>query len=480
MGSHEPFIARTGKRGRNKAIAAILSLAVLGGCTAYHPLALDTSPRLASSLRSLRTSADASGLPIPKAWTRQAIDVSDGLNETEAVVLAILNSPRLEADRTQIAEAKAKLYAAGLLPDPRFKTSFDFPTSRNPAFTTGENFGLGIDLQQILTRNARRDVAAEAATATYLHVLWQEWQVIQRTRMLWRRALIQQKQIDVLQKQFRQANTTWKEIHHALPQGSASLGQEGLALAPMMDAQAAVKEVKRQFNNTMHDLHLLLGVDPSVPLVLAGPKDIATLIRTPMEGEALQVLLNGIGKHRPDLLALQAGYRSQENKVREQILKQFPSFSIGANRLRDTGGVWTLGPFIHLDLPLFNGNRGKIAMVRATRTRLREEFHYRLTSAYVQASKIAADQRLAFREWQALSARMPELEITEKRLSYALASGETDILTFTTLRTAYFKQQAKLLNLEQVLLEQNVALEMLTGTLIPIPMDTHAKRNQGP
>jgi outer membrane protein TolC len=465
MDIHELTMAQPGKRSCNTAVAAALILAVLGGCSVYHPLPLDTSPKLASSLNTLCTVADASALPIPKAWKRQSIDVGDGLNETETVVLAVLNSPELEAARTQIAEAKASLYAAGLLPDPRFDMSFDFPTSKDPTLTTGENYGLGIDLQQILTRNARRDVATEAAAATYLHVLWQEWQVIQKARMLWRRALIQQRQIDVLQDQSRQAKTTWEEMHQALMLGNANLDQEGLALAPMMDAQAAVKEAKRQLNATMHEMHLLLGVDPGVPLVLAGAKDIATLVRPPMEGDALQMLLNRIGKRRPDLLALQAGYRSQENKVREQILKQFPSFSIGANKLRDTSGVWTLGPFINLDLPLFNANRGNIAMARATRMRLHEEFHYQLTSAYVQASKIAMDQRLAFKEWQGLSARMPELEKTEERMEQALASGEIDMLTFTTLRTAYFSQQAKMLNLEQALLEQSVALETLTGTL---------------
>ncbi len=477
MGAHGP--APAGRRSRLTAMAAIAGIVMLGGCTAYHPLVLDTSPRLAPSLASLRTAADASSLPIPKAWRRQPIDTGKALTETETVVLAILNSPRLEADRARIAEARASLYAAGLLPDPRLNTSFDFPTSRDPALTTGENFGLGIDLQRILTRDARRSAASEAATATYLHVLWQEWQVIQRTRMLWRRALIQQRRIGVLREQFSQAKAGWAAVHHALAGGSASLDQEGLTLAPMMDAQAAEKQARRQLNSTLHDLHLLLGLDPSVPLALAGPRNMATLIRPPMRGDALRALLNGIGGRRPDLLALQAGYHSQENRVREQIIKQFPSFSIGANRLRDTGGVWTLGPFIHLDLPLFNGNRGRIAMTRATRRRLHDEFHYRLTSAYVQANKLAADQRLAFREWRALSARMPELATAERRLKQALASGEIDILGFTTLRTAYFRQQARLMNLEQVLLEQDVALETLTGTLIAVPGDTQTKHNHG-
>ena len=65
-----------------------------------------------------------------------------------------------------------------------------------------------------------------------------------------------------------------------------------------------------------------------------------------------------------------------------------------------------------------------------------------------------------------MSGHLPELEKSAKKLSKALASGDVDMLTFTTLRTAYFSQQARALTLEQALLEQGVALETLTGVLL--------------
>jgi hypothetical protein len=47
------------------------------------------------------------------------------------------------------------------------------------------------------------------------------------------------------------------------------------------------------------------------------------------------------------------------------------------------------------------------------------------------------------------------------------------ILGFNTLRTAYFSQKMKIMVLEQELLEQEVAIETLTGTLISTPQDVH-------
>jgi outer membrane protein TolC len=193
-----------------------------------------------------------------------------------------------------------------------------------------------------------------------------------------------------------------------------------------------------------------------------------------MNEHTLQSRLHSIAQHRPDLLALQAGYRSQENKVWEQILEQFPTFSVGINRLRDTSGVWTTGPFINLNLPIFNRNKGGIAIARATRTRLRKTYRYRLASAYVQADRTARDQQIAYSEWLALSTRMPKLEETKIRLSNALKSGSINLLTFTTLRSAYYSQKMKILDLEQELLEQEVALETLTGTLLSTLHHAHS------
>ncbi len=448
-------------------IAGGLTILGLGGCAVYQPLALVDSPKLASSLDQLETHLDGAAFQeLPASWKQYPIIVADGLDETETVLLALLNSPRLNAARSQMAEARATLYAAGLLPDPQASVGLDVPRSKDPALQTGASFGLGIDLQKIITRGARRDAAAAQAEATYLNVLWQEWQVIQQARILWRRAFIQKQQLVILQDQLQQAISTWSGIHDALAQGNATLDQDGLALAPMMDAQVAVQESKRLVNTTNHDIHLLLGVDPSAPVLLSGVVNMESLVSRQVDSDLLQAALKSIAQHRPDLLALQAGYRSQENRVREQILMQFPSFSIGANSLRDTAGLWTLGPFINLSLPMFDANRGNVAMARATRERLYEEYSNQLISASVEASKIIHDQQLARSEWQVLTARLPQLAKTVDRMAHALSSGQIDMLTFTTLRTAYFSQQARALGLEQVLLEQSVALDTLTGLLL--------------
>jgi len=444
---------------------------MLSACATYqaHPLA--QSPALAASIGQLRMRTDSSSHPeLPEAWRKRQVKADNGLDETEVAVLAVLNSPHLQAARAQMGEARALLIRAGLLPDPQFSTAVDIPTGNNHAQVTGYSFGLGLDLQSLITRGARIDAATEQARATYLNILWREWQVIQQARMLYRRTLIQQRQIQLAHDQFLLTRQVWESHEKALDQGNTTLKQEGLARTSMKKARTAWVETRRRHNATVHALALLLGLNPSVQLPLAsaqaGPESV---ISSPPGTEPLRAMLSSLGTRRPDLLALQAGYSSQEARVREQILSQFPSLSIGVNRSRDTGNVWSIGPFINLGLPILNGNRGNIATARATRLRLQAEYRDRLATAHVQVRKLAQDQRLAFDEWRALMSRLSRQSESVKLLEGALQSGDIDMPAYISIRSAYVARQGRRLTLEQTLLEQQVALETLTGTLLHGP-----------
>jgi len=447
----------------------ILGASVLTACATYQAHPLNQSPPLAISTEQLRAHTDRSAHPeLPQSWFRHPVTAADGLDETEVVLLAVLNSPHLHATRAQLSEAQAQLIQAGLLPDPQLAVSADVPTGNDPSLVTGFSFGLGFDLQSLLTRGARQDAATEHARAVYLNILWQEWQIIQQARMLYRRILIERQQTSLAHKQFLLIKQAWDSHERALNRGNITLDQARVTLTSLESAQTTWTKSRRQLNTTVHALALLLGLSPAARLPLASPPSgIETIINPPLEAEPRTSMFAHMAKRRPDLLALQAGYNSQEATVREQILAQFPNLSVGVNRARDTGNVWTIGPFINLGLPVLNGNRGRIAVARATRQRLHEEYRDRLATAYVQMLKLEGDQRLVFDEWQSLSLRLSRLRKIMSRMEKAFHAGNLDLLAYANMRSAYNTQQARLLMLEQTLLEQQVAVETLTGTLLP-------------
>ncbi len=452
----------------SKILYCIFSLGLLGGCATYQPAPLETIAKLNTKVEQLNMDA-SQHVELPKPWRKRSVNLGDGLNEAELIQLAVLNNPHLAALESKLKEANAQLIQAGLLPDPQLSLSADIPRGNNATLVTAYGVGLGFDLQSLITREARQNSATKQAKAVYLQILWQEWQVIQQVRILYRRALMQDQQLELTHRQFLQTKTNWQVQQSALKQGNATLDTEGLARISMMGTETAWFEAQRQCNTTMHQLTLLLGLSPQTKLPLSVPEQgVASWFIQPPHGKKLNALLNNIDHKRPDLMALKAGYAAQEDKVREQILSQFPSFTIGANSLRDTGNAWTLGPFMNLNLPLLNGNRGNVAMARATRSRLRSEYRDRLTAAEVEVHRIVSDQQLAFDELKALQERLPDMNVMMQHMRKALTAGNVDMLTFTTLQNSQFYQRMKVLLLEQAVLEQTVALDTLLG-LLPLP-----------
>jgi outer membrane protein TolC len=183
----------------------------------------------------------------------------------------------------------------------------------------------------------------------------------------------------------------------------------------------------------------------------------------------LKRALKTLPQRRPDLLALQAGYRSQEAKVRAAILSQFPTLGIGINRARDTSDVYTTGFTIGLTLPLFSGNRGGIAVQRATREQLRAEYQARLDQAAVDVDKLMRLQNLVAARQKQLADYLPTLEDLVSRGRQAYRRGDIDALTFLNMESTWINKRLEQIDLEQTQRTNRIALQ----TLLAIPMERH-------
>src|SRR5439155_11283907 len=114
------------------------------------------------------------------------------------------------------------------------------------------------------------------------------------------------------------------------------------------------------------ELTRLIGLPPGFSLRLA-PTPSSPL--TPDASTLFAIAL----RERTDLQALRAGYDAQEAVVHKAVLDQFPTLDLSINGARDTSGNLTLGPSVAFTLPLWNRNRGGIAVAQATRAALKAE-----------------------------------------------------------------------------------------------------------
>ena len=141
-----------------------------------------------------------------------------------------------------------------------------------------------------------------------------------------------------------------------------------------------VRQLQTEMNLTRHELNALLGLRPDVQLHLIGTTEIK-----PLSKDEFDRAITALPHRRADLLALQAGYQSQEELLRRAILAQFPTLSAGVDLERDpVEGVNAFGPEVSLSLPIFNRNQGQIAIERATRAVMWQQYQEQLDSARIR------------------------------------------------------------------------------------------------
>jgi outer membrane protein TolC len=441
----------------------IIATAVqLSACATYQPQPLTARPDLEP--RVPRIKVDVRQLPLPMLRSHP-FNPNDGLDMTETAILAVINNPDLKARRLEAEIAAAQLFDARLLPDPQLSLSGAHPTSGPSPLTDAYGIGLDYDIMALVTRDAGIKAASAAARQVDLDILWQEWLIVQQARTLFVQSVQPVRKLALL----RRAQTLYAQRYvrssQALEAGNLTLDVTGTDLTALLDANTRVSQMALAMNQTRHDLNLLLGLRPDVSLDL-------TLLPAPppLQRTNLQAAMADLPKRRPDLLALQAGYASQEEKVRQAILAQFPTLSLGPNWGRDTGDVTSIGVGITLNLPVLNANRGQIALQRATRTQLAQAYQVRLNQALTQIDLLQTRYELLSQQRSTLNRKLPMLEQMVAKATRAYEAGNIDSLAYVNMANTLLNQRLEAVNLEQSLWEIRIALD----TLLAWPAETSA------
>lgn len=434
-----------------RAFASAALCAALAACASYRAHPLSSRPALAPSVAALdRARPGAPPIPADRPLTL-----------AELSLLALNNSPDLRATRTQRGVASAQILQAGLLPDPVLSGSYGVLLA-GPAVADAIGATLTANLTAFITRPAQRAAAQAAARQTDASIVWQEWQAISRAQTL---AIDLEEQARLL----RRLDDTLALLRRRLALTRGALAQGNATLQDLAPDIAAVTSLETQRDaarlaqdQRWQQLDALLGLEPQIR------PPIATRLRVPAIPPAIAAaLLATLPDRRPDLVALQLGYAAAQARYRASILAQFPALTLGPNYGNDTSRVQSLGPAVSLTLPLFNRNRGQVAIARATRTQLREEYAARLATASGGARALLANLALLERQRAAATAALPEAEALAANARRALAAGMIDELTYVQLETARLGAERRAIGLEQQVLDARTALATLLGAGLP-------------
>ncbi len=378
---------------------------ILAGCIAYQPASLPKKPDLAASVAGL-TLASPRYIPLPGLEPHR-IDPRVGLDPTAAAILAVLNDPALEAQQAQRQIAAAQLFAAGLLPDPLINLSHLRPAAGGGSANNGSALSLQALVTSLLGRRDRIRSAQEHLNQIELDLLWRGWQVAQRARWLATAVVAERQSLTATDAAWTALGHPDKRAWDLSLGGSASAVElaELRSLSGQLAAEAGT--ARRRLSDDEQSLRALLRLAPGAELPLrSGPALV-------VKRGAVAAALADLPHRRPDLLALAAGFRSADQRLRAAVAAQFPAVSVSFLREHDVEGVTSIGLGVSLRLPLFNRGRGAVRLAQASRAALEKSYRARLDQAQGEVATLVQDYAVLRRE----SSRMPRQPSLDSELS---------------------------------------------------------------
>jgi len=234
--------------------------------------------------------------------------------------------------------------------------------------------------------------------------------------------------------------------------------------AARQEAHTTVLGLERDLDKQRLALNRLLGL-PAQTQVTLREGHLPSALNVPAAAD----LQKGLEDRRLDLLALRRGYDSQEAAVRAAVLSRFPKTSVGTSRARDTGGVYTFGYDVSVDLPLFDRNQGAIASEKATRRKLFDEFVNRVFEARSDLATSVSDVRSLGRQIAFAQSAAPVLERLVADYEKAVDAGSADVLSYYSARNDLNKKKMEILKLKQDLIDAWISLENASGLCLTRP-----------
>ena len=391
------------------------------------------------------------------------------LSPAEIAILAVQNSPDLRAVRAQRGAAQAQIVQAGLIPDPVLSGSYNVLLA-GPGVANAIGATLTADITALILRPARRRAAEASARQVDADILWQEWQTISHAQTLAVDLIEQGRMLQLIDETLRLLQRRNTLATRALAQGNTTLQAMAPFAVELAGLQTESDAARLAQEQRWQELDALLGLQAGVRPQLSERIEMPAI-----DAAMAATLIASLPQRRPDLVALQSGYESAEQRLRSAVLAQFPALTLGPNYGNDTSRVQSLGPSVSVALPLFNRNQGQVSIGEATRAQLRAEYGARLATAEGGANALLANLALLQRERDAARSGLGAVRILAAPAESALNAGLIDELAYVQLVAAKLGKGRQVIGLEQQVLDERISLATLLGAGLP---SLHVQRSR--
>lgn len=423
--------------------------------------------------------------------------VRAGLTAEDAVRVALLNNPTLQAAFYRIGMARADVVQSGLFSNPSLSFSLQFPEGggrSNLQASLAQNI---VDLWQI---PVRKRVSESTLTETVLSIGRDGARLAADVKAAYFAAVAADRHLTIAKENLEVARNLLDVTQARQKAGAVGELDVNLARSPVLTAELDVQSARFGADTARRRLAILLGLTGrGEELQLIEPLPQPPEMSLPSD-HIVELALEA----RLDLSAARQTSTSAEQRVREEYLKVFPNIEIGPflersesrgqpgrNILADTarssvaaGGLTApdiqsrgqrdqarrqeinsiLGPALTVTLPIFDQNQAQIA---------KAEYEYQQTlkqldaieRAVVQEARQAADQaetawKIArYYEAQVVPQALQALELSDT--SYR--AGKTSIVTVLEAQRTLLATRRSSVNAARDAAQAIADLERATG-----------------
>jgi len=440
----------------------LLSLTLAAGCESYRPLDLmQFSPStLVANPTSLRERAEALQNPMLHVGDLSA---TNGYTPEQLAVVAVVLNPTLRGLRDKNTVASATANGVTILPNPTLSYTLDIPFGKNSTGLTGYGLGIDWEITSLLSHGAKKAAATQVAEQGRLDTAWQEWQIAQAARQAAYDVLALRQQLKAAEALANQLDRIATNAKAALDRHDLTVTDASAATTAAGEAHITVASTRRDLADAELALKRAVGIEPGEAILLNESVKLPSQLNVP---EAT-TLIEHLEDRRIDLVALRRGYNAQEETVRGAILAQFPKIGLGISHTRDTGDFYTIGPSFTIDLPVFNRNQGVIAVERATRQQLFDEYHSRAFEARSDIARAVAAIHAIIGQINVTAGHVAGLQKLVSADEQALKEGNLDVATFYAASVSLAQRQVDLAKLQQDLMHGLITLELAANVYLP-------------
>ncbi|MCA9759012.1 MAG: TolC family protein, partial [Candidatus Eisenbacteria bacterium] len=350
----------------------------------------------------------------------------------------------------------AQVFAAGLLPDPSFSFSLDRPLEPQ-GLVTALTAALGLDIPALLHRPAAVREARANLDAVRYDLVWAEWLTAEQTRLVATRIPFLEETRE-LTSELR--SLTQKELDRRL----AAVSRGDLAAAqleaPRLSASEAAnrdREAESELEAAKLELNRVLGIDPREVIQLAPPEPSRSSLPT------LDTMFERAARDRADLAGFRAAFEAVRAGGSAARLDRFPLPSLDFGAARDTGGLKTAGAGISFILPIWNRNRGEVAVTDATVARARADYAARLDAIRADLAAAQSALTVAARQHLAVSEELRELEGRLAANELSAERGDTSFSAAAEMRALVLDRRITQVSLARDVAELEIGLEIVCG-----------------